>query len=231
MFSSLDRIDIVLKGEPPTYVQTDHRDAAEIEREPELSVLFALTRVLNPKREAKPGQPHPVVLYVAKERPPDFLRRAVAVAGGRLVVGLTAGTDEAVPIDDLGPLPPLADFVPESFAACARAVAAEFGVAVDRAGLAVVEAALADRAGDPDDDEIGYWTGVVQLGSFAGEVIRAANGGRWEVVDSGTLPFALQTTYQGNPATVNPLGKAVKRFANGEEDSLTYFVQVVCGGG
>jgi len=231
MFSSLDRIDIVLKGEPPSYVQTDHRDAAEVGREPELAVLFALTRVLNPKREAGPGKPEPAVVYVAKEGPPDFLRRAVAVAGGRLVVGLTGGTDLAVPTDDLGPLPALADFLQESFAACARAVAAEFGVAVDRAGLATVEEVLASRAGDPEDDEIGYWTSVVQLGSFAGEVIRAANGGRWEVVDSGTLPFALQTTYQGNPATVNPLGKAVKRFANGEEDSLAYFVRVVCGGG
>ena len=31
--------------------------------------------------------------------------------------------------------------------------------------------------------------------------------------------FALSTSFRGEPAAVNPLGKAIKRFANGEEDT------------
>jgi hypothetical protein len=54
-----------------------------------------------------------------------------------------------------------------------------------------------------------------------------SNGGRWEVVATGTLPLALTTTFRGSPATVNPLGKAIKRFANGEEDSLVPLVQLL----
>lgn len=94
-------------------------------------------------------------------------------------------------------------------------------------GLAAVERALAESAGDPEEDEFAYWSAVVKLGGFGGEVIRASNGGRWVVVDSGTLPFALSTRFRGGEATVNPLGKAVKRFANGEEDSLTALVGLV----
>jgi hypothetical protein len=225
MFSSLDRIDIVLKPGPDgrrTYVQTDHRSAAEVEEEPELSVLFALTRVLNPKRMAGEGEPEPVVLYTAQELPPPFLRQAVRAAGRRI----TVGTDERPVPDDEEP-PPLGEVIASAFATLARAVATEHGVRLTVQGLEKVEAALADEAGDPEEDEVSYWSAVMKLGTFGGELIRASNGGRWQVVDSGTLPFALVTSYQGGEATVNPLGKAVKRFANGEEDSLVALVNVL----
>ena len=39
-----------------------------------------------------------------------------------------------------------------------------------------------------------------------------------------SLPFALFTRFQSEEAKINPLGKAIKRFAIGEEDSLVYFV-------
>jgi hypothetical protein len=48
MYSSLDKIDILAEIDGrKLVVQTDHRTAQEIEDEPELSVLFAMTRVLN----------------------------------------------------------------------------------------------------------------------------------------------------------------------------------------
>jgi hypothetical protein len=225
VFSSLDRVDIVLKPGPdgrPRYVQTDHRTAAEIEGEPELSVLFALVRILNPRRMAEAGSPEPLVIYSAQERPPEFLRRAIHAAGGSLVVG-----------DDLQPVPgdaepdALEEVIESAFARLARAVAAEHRVSLTPEGLGAVERALAEVAGDPEGDEVAYWSAVVKLGSFGGEMIRASNGGRWMVVDSGTLPFALSARFQGEEATVNPLGKAIKRFANGEEDSLVALVNVI----
>jgi hypothetical protein len=222
MFSSLDRADIVLK---PTdgrkhFVQTDHRTAAEVEEEPELSVLFALVRVLNPKRMAEKGDPEPVVLYETMHQPPEFLCRAIAAAGGRLSV---ARNPQPAPAGT----PPLEEIVESAFTGLARRVAADYGIELSPQGLEVVERDLADTAEDPEEDEFAYWSAVLKLGTFAGELIRASNGGRWVVADTGTLPFALTTTYQGAEATVNPLGKAIKRFANGEEDSVAFLVETV----
>ena len=89
MFSSLDRIDIVLRGKDgrDEYVQTDHRAAEEIEEERELSAVFALTRVLNAKRNVAEGLPEPVVQYVMQHRPPDFLVPVIQAAGGIILFG------------------------------------------------------------------------------------------------------------------------------------------------
>ncbi len=225
MYSSLDRADIVVRGKDgrEQYVQTDHRSAAEIEAERELSVVFALIRVLNPKRMVKEGEPEPDVIYGAMEEPPEFLRRAIRAAGGLIAVGLGSQ-----PLPDTSPRPPLAEVVAAAFADLARAVAAEYRVQLTVEGLRTLEETLAENVGDPEEDEIGYWSSVVKLGAFAGEVLRASNGGRWQVSDSGTLPFSLVTTFEGNEATVNPLGKAIKLFENGEEDSVAFLVEHVC---
>jgi hypothetical protein len=225
VFSSLDRVDIVLGPGPdgrPQYVQTDHRTAEEIEREPELSALFALVRVLNPKRMAEAGSPEPVVIYAAQERLPAFLRRAIHAAGGRLVIGdiLQPEADEDEPAA-------LEKVVESVFTNLARAVAAEHETSLTLDGLQEVERALAEVAGDPEEDEVAYWSAVVKLGCFGGEVIRSSNGGRWKVTDSGSLPFALSTRFRGAEATVNPFGKAIKRFASGEEDSLVALANLV----
>jgi len=226
VFSSLDRVDIVLKPGSDgrqQFVQTDHRTAAEIEQERELSALFALVRVLNPKRMAEAGAPEPVVLYWAQERPPEFFRRVIHAAGARLVIG-----NGPEPEAEEGPPPSLDEVIESAFAGLARAVAAEHGVYLTSKGLESVEAKLADLAGDPEEDEYAYWSAVLKLGGFAGEVIRASNGGLWKVTDSGSLPFALTTRFRGEQATVNPLGKAIKRFTNGAGDSLVTLVRLIC---
>lgn len=227
MFTSLGSIDIVARRKDgrAEYVQTDHRTAEEIEAEAELSVVFALVRVLNPRRMAKEGEPEPVVIYHAREEPPAFLRQAIAAAGGRLTFG-NAPVD-AVP--DVEAAPPLAEVLASAFAALARRTAEEHEVELTQEGLEVVEAALAETAGDPEEDEYEYWSAVLRLGGFGGEIIRASNGGHWAYSDSGTLPMVLETTFRGGRATVNPLGKAIKRFGEGGEgDSLVGLVGLVC---
>jgi hypothetical protein len=114
-----------------------------------------------------------------------------------------------------------------AYTGLARAVAVEYQVELSPDGLEVVESALAEAAGGPEEDEFAYWSAVVKLGGFAGEVIRSSNGGRWVVADSGILPLALSTSFRGQQAIVNPLGKSAKRFANGEEDSVAALVHVV----
>jgi hypothetical protein len=227
VFSSLDRIDIVVKAGPDgpeRYVQTDHRTAEEVARDPALSTLFALVRVLNPKRTVPPGSPEPAVVYAAAHRPPEFLRQAIRAAGGLLTVG-----ESTRPDPDDSPPPALEEVVAVAFAALARTVAAEFGVEPDLEGLGTVEETLAEAAGEPGEDATVYWSAVMKLGGLAGELIRAANGGQWVLSNTGALPLALATRFQGRPATAYVLDKAIKRFAGGEEDSLVSLVRVIRG--
>jgi hypothetical protein len=223
MYSSLDRVDAAIRGKGGQlqYMQTDHRSAKEIEAEPELSVLFALTRILNPKRMPHKGRQAPAVVYVAMQPPPEFLREAIRASGGHLMIGLD-GQIEA----GLGEGPSLEKVIQDGFSGLALAVAREFHVSMDLSGLGAVEAALVRKAKTQEEDEIAYWSAVFKLGSFAGELIRGKKGGNWGIVETGSLPFALSTKYQEKDAIVNPLGKAIKRLAHGEEESLVSFVRV-----
>jgi hypothetical protein len=223
MYASLTSIDIVTgkDGQDQEYIQTDHRTTEEIEAEPELSVLFALVRVLTPLRWARENDRRGTVLYHALHQPPAFLVQAIHAAGGRLTVG-----DDRTPVE-VGVTPALETIMAAAFAGLAERTAVAEGVELTLQGLQAIEDRIAENAGD-EEDPIDYWTAVMQLGAFAGEVIRRGNGGHWQVVDTGTLPFALITPFEDSEATVNPLGKAIKRFANGPEDCVAWLVQVVC---
>ena len=227
MFCSLDRVDMQLKSDAegrPQYVQTDHRSSAEIAKDVEVSTLFALIRVLNPKRMVELASPEPSVVYACQQRPPKFLSNAIASAGGRVVYGADQQVD-----DQTGFVLPLEESIKSAFSNLADKVAADFNVEMTIEGLSVVESRLAQDAGRPEEDEYAYWSAVVRLGSFGGEILRRANGGTWLFVTSGSLPFALSTRYQGEEATVNPLGKAIKRFENGAGESLVNLVRLICG--
>lgn len=225
MYSSLDRADIAMKS--PTdgtveFVQTDHRSAEELEQDRELASLFLLIRILQPKRMIEPGSPEPIVRCVFTERPPEFIREIVASAGGRIVFG-----DQHIPDDDLPSPRPLDQVLANAFHALAVSVAGEFSTSLTLEGLSIVEKQISLEFEPLDEDEIAYWSAIVKLGAFAGELIRQNNGGRWIKVETGTLPLALETSFRGNPASVNPLGKAIKFFDNGSEDSVISLVKLV----
>jgi hypothetical protein len=224
MFCSLNQIDLVTKGKGgrKLCIQTDHRTPAEIEEEPELSILFAVVRVLAPSRILTKGSAEPIVIYDAQHQPPEFLCQAIRAAGARLQVGGAAADEE-------GAAPSLEEILASTFASLARRVAVKYDVALTTDGLDALEPVLVEEAGSVKEDEIVYWSAVMRLGAFGGEVIRASNGGHWQVIERGTIPLALSTTFQGSPATVNPLGKAMKRFDIGEEDSVSSLVHFVSG--
>ncbi len=228
MYSSLDRIDIVLKPGADgrkQFVQTDHRTKEEILAEPELSAMFALIRMMMPRRMAEEGELLPLVGYSPAHAPPEFLLKVIQATGGHLV--LMEGVD--VPALKNKPLA-LEGVIAAVFSHMAAAVSKEFGVMPTLAGLASVESVLAYAARNgKDEDEAAYWGAVVKLGAFGGEIIRKANGGTWKFDRNGTLPFSLVTTFQGGEATVNPLGKAVKRIAQGKEESLVTLVKMLTG--
>ncbi len=219
MFSSLDRVDIIytdLEGRAH-WLQSDHRSPEAIESEAELSLLFALIRVLNPQRDFPEDEPEPVLEYRCQHRPPDFMRAAIAGAGAHLVV------DEVVPYDEEAPDPEvLADL---GFAALAARVLGEHGLACDLAALQQLEQQQPKLV--REDDEIAYWRAVVSLAAVAGELLRGQAGGRWALhTSTGALPFKFLLGPESSPVVVNPLGKAIKLLEHGAEDSLCDLVTV-----
>jgi len=220
VFSSLDRVDIVytdLEGRSH-WLQSDHRSPEAIAAEAELSLLFALIRVLNPQRDFPEDEPEPVLEYRCQHLPPDFMRAAIASAGAQLVV------DEVVPYDEEAPdAETLTDL---GFVALAARVLAEHELACDLSGLQQLEREQPQLT--REDDEITYWRAVVSLAAVAGEVLRAEAGGHWALHPSaGTLPFVFLLGPESSPIVVNPLGKAIKLLENGaESDSLAALVTV-----
>jgi hypothetical protein len=224
LYCSLDRVDIVTAGErgAKRYIQTDHRETAEIEREPELSTLMALVRVINPLRFSEDEAPTPEVVYHAMHRPPPFLRRALASAGAALVVGPSEGGTPLAPDPSVGDVADVDALADETFGALARRTAESSGVSLTVNGLEAYERALvADERPSAEADEVRYWASVLKLGAFTGELLRGPNKGRWARSTStvGSLPFVVLASYRGETATVNPLGKAIKYFGQGEQDA------------
>lgn len=198
------------------FVQKDERSASEIDKDVDYSALFALVRVLNPLRMAKPGS-GPRVQFLVAEMPPELVREAVASGGGHLII-----SSEVVPHDLPCRAPEgLAEhFIPR----IARRVAAERNVEFSRDGLAQLQQALAHTQGA---DEATYWKAVLDLGAYAGETLRKVAGGRWIRRDeAGVVPFAFACTIGSEPAELFLLAKAMKFIDNGQEDSLTGFVDM-----
>src|SRR5262245_42153500 len=98
MYTSLHKVDLVVEVEGGRLVvQTDHRDADEIEAEPEISVLFALSRVANATAwlasEGHAGR----VQYTMAGAATPALRDALTAAGALLSERAKSGPE------DLGP--------------------------------------------------------------------------------------------------------------------------------
>lgn len=219
MYASLDEIDVRARtatGEE-LFVQTDERTANEILAAPELSLVFAAIRTLNPPRAGQVGRF--VVRYESAHAPPDFLRRVIASASARHTV---AGVE--LPYD--GELLALDDAVDEALAKLAADLAPA-GITAE--ALAALETSLAKDPPAPTD-HAAYWRAVVGLGAVAGERMRAAPGGRWTRGKQSTLPFVFETTLDGARARINPFGSAIKLLAGGAESALSALVARVRGG-
>jgi hypothetical protein len=209
LYTSLDRIDIVTKQKETGragYLLTDHRTPAEVEAEPELSVLFALTRVTAAlAMGAREGGAD--VSYVCHQAPPDFLCEAVASAGGSVTID--AGTQAPARASR-----PIGDIADEAFRGLARRVAGRDGGSLDQALLTRLEDETLQARPKQEDDEPSYWGRTLELAAVCGELLRAKTGGRWsQAADSeGLFPFAFTA---GN-GTFNVADKARRFMDQGE---------------
>ncbi len=227
MYTSLNRIDVELEPRDGRVrvVQTDHRDPEEITASRYLSVVFALSRCLIPLRTSE----HLSVVYQCIAEPPDFLREAVKAAGAELWVG-----------DDMsffGQTTPVPRVDVATVGTLLNAAMHELAIAGGFSGSKPLDALLAAEHnfqvfGFPDPaDEEGYWRAVVLLSAFVGEALRAPAGGAWEYnpKNPGTFPFTYRARFQGDRATINPLGKALKfiRRSDGDEQEPSILVKCI----
>lgn len=218
VYSSLHKIDIVSSAPDGTrqLVQTDHRSPAEIDEEPELSVLFALARIIVPQRseQAAPDAAgrRAIVRYVALGGLHPAIAQVVASTGAQAEVDR-----ETVDLSNIERRTP-AELADAAFGGLGRRVLAREGLAATEDGLAAFER-IARGAPTQDEDEIGYWTMVAELAAVTGEVIRARLGGQWVDDDQAhaDIPFLFRAA--GGDLRVNAVGKAVKFLAHGDADS------------
>jgi hypothetical protein len=218
VYCSLDKIDLAAQIDgQPVAVQTDHRARAEIEREPELSVLFALARVLNAREHmAGEGVPGAAIHYVVSEDPPELLREALTAVGATLE--WTNDRREPLGAPSERAASELAD---RMFAALARKTAVRVGTRDIGMALRMLEdqtwAAPPER-----DDERAYWERVLELAALAGELLRAKHPdtGRWVHTDRAIVPFGFQVSTGESATVMFPTNRAQRLVEDGRDESL-----------
>ena len=187
MYSSIDRIDMEGEIDGKTMaVQTDHRRPDEIEATPEISVLFALARVINARHTSKANKLELAgVVYAPMLPPPAFLVDALTTVGALLENMETMERRQLVQKGDPAELTDRT-FTRLAARACARLDADE------RDAIAALEEELSGGFEPDEENEIEYWTAVFELMALTGEVIRERLGGSWVVTDHGSVPFGFQ---------------------------------------
>lgn len=213
MYCSIDKIDLAARIEGrPVAVQTDHRAYAEIEAEPELSVLYAMARVLNARTHLfESGHHDAVVHYAVTIDPPELLREAIGAVGGTLERGKRL---EVLGMANEMLAGELAD---RCFSALAQRVKSRVG----SRDVAIALRMLEDQTfADPPsrDDEPAYWQRVLELAALAGELLRARYPGRWVQTDRALVPFGFQV--QSGAAVMFPTNRAQRVIEDGADESL-----------
>lgn len=218
MYCSLDKIDLAAQIDgQPVAIQTDHRARAEIERDPELSVLFALARVLNARDHMTgQGEPSAAIHYVVSEDPPAILREALACAGATLEWADDRREDLGAPSEMA-----TSELADRMFAALARRTATRVGTR----DLGMALRMLEDQtwaAPPARDDERAYWERVLELASLAGELLRAKHpdAGRWVHTDRAIVPFGFQVSTGDGATVMFPTNRAQRFVEDGGDESL-----------
>ena len=253
MYATLDRADARMApvNGRTRLVLTDHRSAAEIEAARELSILFAMIRVL---RARQMDDTDPVVFYYAQNKVPEFLVEAVKSAGGRVVVGDDPRWWIDITDDVTSPRPAI-QIASEAMAGLGRRVAREASVPLNRDGLATFERTCLpasedeeievdvdfdeEEPGDEEEDSeedsrdsdggVARSTAIVSLAAFAGEVLRSEVSSKWVLDEDGSqsFPFVFECSAGDKELRINLLGKGEKLRENGIEDSLAFLVSTV----
>lgn len=196
MYCSIDKIDLAARVDGrPIAIQTDHRTTAEIAAEPELSVLFAMARIVNARAQlADDGHRNAAVHYVIGAKPPDRLREALVATGAKI-----ERSDRKMALEALGPGSTVAtgDLADRMFAQLAKRAAARIGVRDLAMALHMLEQQTTTNPPDRADEEA-YWTRVLELAALTGELLRTRYGGRWIQTERALVPFGFALDETGH---------------------------------
>lgn len=233
MFLSLDRVDVQaeLADGRRLWVQTDHREHDEVAASAALSTIAALVRCLNARRHADQGVVT-VVAYNAQSEPPAFLRAAVEAASGLLWVGKDVAFVNRPFVPGPVDVAIVNRLANEAMAALADDVRARRGGFAPLSTLRACEAELVSNGFPEEENEGPFWTVILELAALTAKAIQPTNGGVWRYAPTttGTLPFTFECTFNKGPATVNPLGKALKFLrAKGGGDDPSAMVEMLAG--
>lgn len=223
MYSSLHKVDIGIDEDGARIaVQTDHRQPAEIDEAPELSVIFAVTRVINPLRAGGFDR----VRYTLLNRPPPWFHELLRLAGAEIE---TMGPDNELQVE--ASLAPEAQSVDQRVAMALRSLGArifnERGLPLTEQGLLQLQAEYAERAeasGGREEDEIGWWTAVVELGAAVGELLLTRYGGRWarDADFASLIPWMIGR----GSAYTNVFSKVERFFEHGEVETPVHLLRI-----
>ena len=181
----IDRIRPQADGSAHVLVE-DERNAVAMSRNPGLSTLVAVARVLNGKRvlDAKyAGKGE--VRYACGPMPPSFLFDAIVRAGG--LVTDAAGEKVVVPAAPGA----VSGIVDHAFAELAHGLRSSVGAHDMATALKKVETQRRKTTIDRDASPALYWTAVFELAALAGELSRQ-RGGRWIDTKEMPVPFAIK---------------------------------------
>jgi hypothetical protein len=215
VYSSLHKIDIVVDDDGgPVCVQTDHRDGLEIGAQRDLSVVFAITRILAP-RFADPR--HERVVYACAGSAPPFLQELVRACGAALTEN---GATELPPPAGEMDRDAVERLAHDALMSLGRQVLKQRSLEATADAVRTLEQELRDRDDDfdPEKDEIAYYEALVELAAAAGVVMtRLHEGARWRVNTGEHLIAVVPLVIEVGGTLSNVFGRT-ERFLEREVD-------------
>lgn len=220
MYATLDRMDVIVEeGGLRVAVQTDHREPAEIDADFDRSAIFAISRALNPVRTGSADK----VRFAHLHRP-SAAYLALLVALGVEVEVLSEAVAPARPVDDAE-----VDRVARvSLERIGQALLTDLGCFPDEAGLVAAQVACRNKAfamGDgPDEDPVGYFEALVELGAVTGLVLQTRGAYEWTRDPGyyGVVPFMMGV----RGTLTNVFGKVERFFDQGERQAPEHLLRI-----
>ncbi len=214
MWARLHKVDRI-KPQPnggAIILVEDERNIGAISVVPSISILMAVSKVLNAKRALElKFEGKGEIRYCAGPSLPDFLQDAVTRAGASSCD--RSGETIQIPAHPQS----VAAIVDQAFAALAYHLRSSVGAADLPGALRTLEARRGKTSIDREANPAQYWTAVLELAALAGEVSRA-KGGRWIDTKDMPIPFAIKFP-EGQLA--KPAGLAIQIVEGTSQESLS----------
>lgn len=231
MYSSLGSVDIVYKQKDGTIVacQTDHRSAAEIQKEADYSVVFAIVRAETARRVLDTEYPKEKrrVEFSYEKKPPQKIIDLVASLGAESCVNLHTVLKPKGGRDIEKTLNAAMDSIGKKFAK-------DNSFEISVGGAQKADKLVLMLKPNAETDIIGYWKIVIGFAAFAALVLKKEMNGNWGIEHGIPMAVPLKFTIRDDTKKENKeftnariflVAKVTKLIENGEEDSVAALLE------